>query len=312
MATLGAGYSFSVNEQVTAAKLATLVNSGTCTSIVNADIDSAAAIANSKLNLASISQAMALSGGLTLSSNGLTMTSTPINGAKGSDVASTTTPNITSTTGNLIHITGTTTITGFATGQAGIIRYLVFDGALTFTHNATSLILPAGANITTAAGDVAVMASEGSGNWRCIVYYKKDGTPVVAGASATQAQMEAGTSAVVPVTPSVAQYHQTNAKAWAVWNGTTTGTNAPLAGYNVATVTRNSAGNYTINLATALSSVNYAPFAFGIDSSGSPGQCIGYSQSAQSASAFSLIIANAGGTVSDIQRVSCIIYGDFA
>jgi hypothetical protein len=47
---------------------------------------------------------------------------------------------------------------------------LVFAGALTFTHNATSLILPGAANITTAAGDVAWMESLGSGNWRCLVY----------------------------------------------------------------------------------------------------------------------------------------------
>jgi hypothetical protein len=47
---------------------------------------------------------------------------------------------------------------------------LVFAGALTFTHNATSLILPGGANITTAAGDVAWVESLGSGNWKCLVY----------------------------------------------------------------------------------------------------------------------------------------------
>lgn len=73
------------------------------------------------------------------------------------------------TTGNYVHITGTTTITGFGTVAAGIERTVVFDGALTLTHSA-SLILPGGANITTAAGDCAVFRSEGSGNWRCVVY----------------------------------------------------------------------------------------------------------------------------------------------
>jgi hypothetical protein len=56
---------------------------------------------------------------------------------------------------------------------------LVFAGALTFTHNATSLILPGGANITTAAGDVAWVESLGAGNWKCLVYQKADGTPVI-------------------------------------------------------------------------------------------------------------------------------------
>jgi hypothetical protein len=41
-------------------------------------------------------------------------------------------------------------------------------------------------------------------------------------------------------------------RAWCVVNGTTAGTNAPLAGGNVTSVTRNSAGNYTVNFTTAM------------------------------------------------------------
>jgi len=74
-------------------------------------------------------------------------------------------------TGNYGHVTGTTTITGFGTVAAGIERTLVFDGILTLTHNATSLILRTGANRTTAAGDVGVFVSEGSGNWREKAYH---------------------------------------------------------------------------------------------------------------------------------------------
>jgi hypothetical protein len=69
--------------------------------------------------------------------------------------------------GDYITISGTTTITSFGTIAAGIERTLVFSGALILTHNATSLILPTGANITTVAGDVFTFRSEGSGNWRC-------------------------------------------------------------------------------------------------------------------------------------------------
>jgi hypothetical protein len=75
------------------------------------------------------------------------------------------------TTGNYGHVTGTTTITSFGTVAAGIERTLVFDGILTLTHNATSLILATGANRTTAAGDVGVYVSEGSGNWREKAYH---------------------------------------------------------------------------------------------------------------------------------------------
>jgi hypothetical protein len=69
-------------------------------------------------------------------------------------------------------VSGTTTITSFGTVRAGTIRFLKFSGILTLTQNATSLILPAAANITTAAGDTAVFVSEGSGNWRCLSYNK--------------------------------------------------------------------------------------------------------------------------------------------
>jgi len=51
---------------------------------------------------------------------------------------------------------------------------LIFDAALTLTHNGTSLILPASTNIATAGGDVAKFVCENgaSGYWRCIGYTK--------------------------------------------------------------------------------------------------------------------------------------------
>lgn len=99
---------------------------------------------------------------------------------KGADIASASTTNIANATGHFVHVTGTTTITAFGTATAGVKRTVRFAGALTLTHNATSLILPTGANITTAANDVAVMVSEGSGNWRCVAYSRADGTPLTA------------------------------------------------------------------------------------------------------------------------------------
>lgn len=87
---------------------------------------------------------------------------------KGSDIASATTTDIGAVAGLFHDITGTTTITGLGTVAAGIWKVLQFDGALTLTHNASSLILPGAANITTAAGDVGIFFSLGSGNWICI------------------------------------------------------------------------------------------------------------------------------------------------
>lgn len=81
-----------------------------------------------------------------------------------------------------VHITGTNTITSFASKNAGIRVWIRFAGILILTHNATSLILPTGANITTAANDTACLESEGSGNWRCVHYLRADGTPLAIGA----------------------------------------------------------------------------------------------------------------------------------
>lgn len=113
-----------------------------------------------------------------------------------------------------LDVTGTTTITAFDSVAAGVMRELVFGGALVLTHNATSLILPGGASITTAAGDVALMRSLGSGNWRCANYAKASGVAVsVSGVSAasestsgiaelaTQAETDAGTDDARIVTP---------------------------------------------------------------------------------------------------------------
>ena len=47
-------------------------------------------------------------------------------------------------------------------------------------------------------------------------------------------------------------------RAWCTFNGTTTGTNAPTAGGNVSTVTRNGTGDYTVNFTTAMVDANYA------------------------------------------------------
>lgn len=100
---------------------------------------------------------------------------------KGSDIASATTTDLAaaSTEGLFHDVTGTTTVTGLGTVAAGVWKVIKFEGALTLTHNATSLILPGAANITTADGDVGIFVSEGSGNWRCVNYLAATGRPII-------------------------------------------------------------------------------------------------------------------------------------
>jgi hypothetical protein len=94
-------------------------------------------------------------------------------------IASAATTDLGSKEAGYLSISGTTTITSFGTVSAGIRKYIKFDGALTLTHNGTSLILPTAANITTVAGDVALMESLGSGNWRCLYYQRASGAALV-------------------------------------------------------------------------------------------------------------------------------------
>jgi len=98
-----------------------------------------------------------------------------INEAKGADIASAATVNLSTATGNLVHITGTTNITAF-TIPSGAMREVVFDGILTLTNSAT-LILPTGANITTAVGDTATIRGDGAAA-RITKYQRADGKPL--------------------------------------------------------------------------------------------------------------------------------------
>jgi len=64
------------------------------------------------------------------------------------------------------HITGVTTVTSIGSLPAGTLVALEFDGVLTLTHNATTLILQGDVNHATVAGEVLWFMSEGAGNWR--------------------------------------------------------------------------------------------------------------------------------------------------
>jgi len=115
-------------------------------------------------------------------------------------IASATTTDLSTVNDGDITVTGTTTITGLGTLTAGIKKVLTFSGVLTLTHNATSLILPGAANITTAAGDVAIMRSLGSGNWKCVAFQPAAGNAKV-GANADITSMTGLTAPTVAANP---------------------------------------------------------------------------------------------------------------
>lgn len=95
----------------------------------------------------------------------------------GADIASAATIDLGAATGDLIDVTGTTTITAITLAE-GEMRTVRFTGALTLTHGA-SLLLPGAASITTVAGDYAIFRGYAAGVVRCVAYTKIDGTSLV-------------------------------------------------------------------------------------------------------------------------------------
>lgn len=72
---------------------------------------------------------------------------------------------------------------------------------------------------------------------------------------AVKSDQQTGTSTILAVNPARQQDHDSAAKAWATWTGST---GALTSSYNVSSVTRSSAGVYVVNFTTAFSSANYS------------------------------------------------------
>lgn len=83
---------------------------------------------------------------------------------------------------NNVAISGTTTITSFGSSASLLNPYFFirFTGAMLLTYNATSMIMPSSANITTVAGDVAVAQYMGGSNWIISDYLRLSGKALIA------------------------------------------------------------------------------------------------------------------------------------
>jgi len=279
-----------------------------------------------------------------------------MNWVKGADVASATTINLTTATGNAVHVTGTTQIDAVTLGS-GMWRMVIFDGILTLAHHATNNNLPGGANITTAANDRALYWSDGTTVY-CAAYNKASGKAIVAPAvgdvtgfgtgvatalavnvgsagapvvqngalgtpssgdlsnctggglpAASQAQQEAASSNVVSVTPANQHYHPSAPKAWARFDGTAAGTNAPSKGYNVTSIEKTGTGAYTVNLAITMSDALYAVVVSAPSTSNS-GNAYYNNIGMNSQTATTFTLKYAAGAFSDPAIVCFAVYGD--
>ena len=133
-------------------------------------------------------------------------------GNKGADIASGATLTLVAGS-DFADVTGTTTVTAISTRPAGSRFTFQFDGALTLTHNATTLILQGSVNLVTAAGDMVTFISEGGGNWR-EKSRRLAAAAATAVARATQAALEAETDEATYASPNRVKFSPGVAKGW--------------------------------------------------------------------------------------------------
>ncbi|MBP1849702.1 SGNH/GDSL hydrolase family protein [Rhizobium halophytocola] len=105
------------------------------------------------------------------------------------NIASAASTDLASVSSDAVSVTGGTTITSFGIANDGVEKLVRFNQALTLTYNATSMILPGGANMAVAAGDIGIFRSIGSGNWRCISFLRNSGKALAAPARSEIAEL---------------------------------------------------------------------------------------------------------------------------
>ena len=119
------------------------------------------------------------------------------------------------------------------------------------TVSAAPLVQPGGSDLASGqiqAGGIYKAAYNGS-QW---VYI---GQNVLA---ASKGDMQTATSAITFVSPAQTQNHPGVAKAWAYFNGTSTGTITALSSYGVSQIVKIGTGTYSIALSTAMTSTAWA------------------------------------------------------
>lgn len=126
---------------------------------------------------------------------------------------------------------------------------------------------------------------------------------------ATQAEIETGTDVVRAVTPGRVQHHRGVAKAWAKFAGAT-GTLAS-GSLNVASVVRDSPGDYTITFTTAFSSADYAVMPSYLESDITSTPVVLYVRT-QAAGSFTLHCDDTAGTDADPDQIYFVCFGDQA
>jgi len=99
------------------------------------------------------------------------------------------------------------------------------------------------------------------------------------------------------------------ARAWCVFDGTLTGTNAPTAGGNVTSVTKNGTGDYTINFTTAMPTANYAVVGWARDTVTNFPYLSGSIAAAPATGSVRVRVANGANATVDAPFITAVIFG---
>lgn len=203
--------------------------------------------------------------------------------------------NAAQTTGNGYYYGGTTsgsanaqtlsslTPTGFALSQGNTIAFtagFTNTGAATFNANSTGATA---VKIDTGSGLAALTGGEIVAGNAYVLYF--DGTQYVLIDPSSVAFLNSPALTGTPTAPTPAltdnsskiattqwgTKHPGAAKAWVVFDGAT---GTILDSYNIASVTRNSTGDYTINLTTPMGSANYGPILSCLPASSGPSAAV--------------------------------------
>lgn len=268
---------------------------GVTTGIVNSDIDASAAIANSKLNLASITQNVALSGTVGLSGI-VAVNSKIVKLAKGADVASVAGAITLGDDGNFFDITGTAAITSITIKAAGTNVILQFDSTASLVDGSN---LSLNGNFQGAAGATIHLVSDGT-NW---VEVSRQA------ALATVAEVLTGTSTTKSPSVSSMIGHEGIAKGWINMNGS--GTIAINDSYNVSGITDVAEGIFTIAWDTDFGSANYAVVGMAKEASANMGALVSiYESTAHTAGAVTINVVHVSGLTVDSTVICVIALGD--
>lgn len=224
-------------------------------------------------------------------------------------------------------------ITGLGTGVASALAVNV-GTANSFVVNGGALGTPSSGTLTNVTGLVPTTGLAATGTPSASTYLRGDnswatvsgsgtvtqvdtgglatGGPItttgtVTVTAATKSNQQTGTSTTTVVTPAQQQSHDSAAKAWVNFTGSTGAINAS---YGVTSVNRTGAGNYTITLSTAFASaVNYVATGTVEDNAANTYLKFGSGANKTTTTIAVFVLAAGGGSTVDPGFVNVVFYG---